>query len=737
MGQEQGFGTESPSFDRGSAMEETGHGVSDPGRDPRPTGEHDVVEHVYADVASAQWALPLLGAVAGLGLVVLIVVQLTGSSGDANDGSVAPDERTEAESDVSGQTQQELAQGAAVRFEQALNSRSLTGVAFAFDDPAEAQEEFASIWGGLDDVDLRVDIADVVLEPEQTRASVPVETTWVLRDIAVAPPPGTDRSEGSVSLQTGTAEFTTNGVVDVVQVGTEWLVDWSPTVVDERLLPGDKLVFDRVPAARAPILGADGFELVGDRPAIAVGVVPRQSPTLEPLAATLARLFQLDEAQLLDSLRRSPSDDVFPVTVRRIEEVDQVRAELNTTPGIVLSETMATLAPSDSFARALLGRMGEVTAELIEDYPDQFDRGDIVGRSGLQAVYNETLAGYPGWRIRINRQFPLTDDTGRQLAPDDPANIVTVSDPTAGTPIQTTINATIQEAADQAVAQMQQPTSLVAVRASTGEVLAVANGPSGSTDNFALTGQYPPGSVFKIISAYAALEAGFGIESEIDCPPTVQIDGREFRNSNFQGFGRVRFRDAFAYSCNTSFIELALSLDGSVFPSTARRFGVGAEYGLGVSSFSGSVPNPGDRVERAATSFGQARVLVSPLSMAVMSGTAANGVYFTPQLVFDEEVYEPVAVDRLDDQAVNQLRDMMAAVVDYGTGGAARDVPGGRVHAKTGTAQFGDGNPPAAHAWFTGYQDDVAFAVVVEGGGGGGSVAAPVAADFLRRINQQ
>ncbi len=752
MGEYQGSGTGFPPVDGGGAMDETGYGARPVKHEPRPTGEIEAVEEVYADVASARWLIPLFGAIVGLGLVVLIVVQLVGSPGgdpgSADGGAEDGTAETDNELASSGLSQEELAQAAALRFEDALNARSLEQVSFAFDDPIEAQAEFTAIWSGLEsdldsdlgNVDFTVAIDMVTLGEDEIRTSVPVETTWTLTDIPVAPPlepNGEVADTGSVDLQGGTATFTTQGVVDVVQVGTQWQVDWSPTVVDERLLPGDTLVFDRVQADRAPILGAGGFELVGERPAIAVGVIPRQAPSLEAAAGVLARLFDADEASLLDNLRRSPSDDIFTVTVQRPEDIDPVRGELLSTSGIVLTDTSAILPPASGFARALLGRTGEATAELIENNPDQFARGDIVGRSGLQAAYNERLSGYPGWRIRINRQFPMSNEQGEQLPPDDPANILAITEPTAGTPVQTTIDPVLQEAADQALGQTQQPSALVAVRASTGEVLAVANGPANSTDNFALTGQYPPGSVFKIVTAYAGLEQGFTPDNEIDCPPTVEVDGREFRNSNFQGFGRVRFRDAFAYSCNTSFIQIGLALDGAQLPSTARRFGVGAEYSLGTSAFSGSVPNPGGRVDQAATAFGQGQVLASPLSMAVMSATAASGVYFTPQLVLDGDVIQPQAIDRLNDQAANQLRDMMAAVVDYGTGGAARGIPGERVFGKTGTAQFGNADPPETHAWFTGFQGDIGFAVIVEGGGAGGAVAAPIAADFLRRINQQ
>ncbi len=745
MGEYQGSGTGIPPAGGRGSMDETGYGARPVAHEPRPTGEMEAIGEVYADVASARWLIPLFGAIVGLGLVVLLVVQLTGTpggGGGSDDAATEGDDTDQSGDDLtsSGLGPEEMAQAAALRFEDALNGQSLSRMDFAFDDPAEAQAEFTAIWSDLDNVDFAVDIETVVLPEDEIRTSVPVETTWTLTNVAVAPPLNPDgqvAESGAVDLQGGTATFTTNGVVDVVQVGTEWQVDWSPTVIDERLLPGDTLVFDRVPADRAPILGAGGFELIGERPAISIGVIPRQATSLDAVGAALARLFELDEAALIDNLGRSPSDDIFAVAVQRPEDIEQIRGELLSTPGVVLSETSAILPPTSGFARGLLGRTGEATAELIDNNPDQFARGDIVGRSGLQAAYNEQLSGYPGWQIRIDRRFPLADDQGQQLPPDDPANILALTEPTAGTPIQTTIDEAIQQAADRVVAQTQQPSSLVAIRASTGEVLAVANGPANTTDNFALTGQYPPGSVFKIITAYAALEQGFTADNEIDCPPTVEVDGREFRNSNFQGFGRVSFRDAFAYSCNTSFIQIGLGIDRNQLPSTARRFGVGAEYGLGTSAFSGSVPTPGNSVDQAATAFGQGQVLASPLSMAVMSATAASGVYFTPQLVLDGDVVEPQAIDRLDEQAANQLRDLMGAVVDYGTGGAARGVPGERVLAKTGTAQFGTGDPPATHAWFTGFQGDVAFAVLVEGGGAGGSVAGPIAAEFLRQIAQQ
>ena len=121
--------------------------------------------------------------------------------------------------------------------------------------------------------------------------------------------------------------------------------------------------------------------------------------------------------------------------------------------------------------------------------------------------------------------------------------------------------------------------------------------------------------------------------------------------------------------------------------------------------------------------------------MAVMTASVASGTYHPPSLVVGANTgAESVP---LDPTVVDQLRQMMAAVVNSGTGQAAKRAAGGQVFGKTGTAEYGNENPPQTHAWFVGYEGDVAFAVLVDGGGFGGSVAAPIAADFLTRVANQ
>lgn len=679
--------------------------------------EEAEVGEVYADWAAARLLIPLALTVivAGVGFLVLVrTVRSSDGAADPIDSAAAATIGEVVEQTAADPTTAARERARAVG--AALGSSSIATQPFAYEQPADVAAEFDRITEGLGGFTLAASVGRLVADGD-LRVVGPVNLEWTL-------------SDGTV--------FATEGELRLVRVGQEWQVDWDPAVLHAGLTPGDVFVRERVTSPRAPILGAGGFELVGPRPVVEIGVVTRDVASIDELSVRLAALLGIDVSDLGDRLKRSPSDAVTRVAIRRVADAESLTAELVTLPGVVLTETTATLTPHDAYGRALLGWNGEVTAEILERSPDHFAIGDLVGRSGLQAVYNERLAGLPGSRIRIDRRFPLRDTSGREIPPDADVNIVHLSAPQPPEAVETTIDDRYQTAAEGALQATELSSSLVAVRVSTGEILAVANGPGPAVENHALTGQYPPGSVFKIVTAYAALESGGSVDQPIGCPSSLVVDGREFRNSESKDRGTVSLRDAFAHSCNTSFVELGTAMDAGTMPRAARDLGVGAEYRLGTTAFSGSVPVPESAVDRAATSFGQARVLVSPLSMAVMAATVADGTYRPPTLVVGDGAAAGAGGARaLDPVVAASLQEMMGAVVDYGTGQALRGVPGGRVHGKTGTAEFGGGDPPATHAWFIGYQGDIAFAVIVDGGGFGGLVAAPIAADFLRRAAGQ
>jgi cell division protein FtsI/penicillin-binding protein 2 len=161
----------------------------------------------------------------------------------------------------------------------------------------------------------------------------------------------------------------------------------------------------------------------------------------------------------------------------------------------------------------------------------------------------------------------------------------------------------------------------------------------------------------------------------------------------------------------------------------ARDLGFDTPITPGVAAQRGRFPAPVDDADFAAASFGQGRVLASPLNMASVAAAVQNGAWRSPRLAPGTGT---ATVRRLDPGVVSGLRTMMAAVVTEGTAKSA-GLPAGTA-GKTGTAEYGTGAKPPTHAWFIGYRGDLAFAVIVEGGGTGGDVAAPLAGAFLRGL---
>ncbi len=220
------------------------------------------------------------------------------------------------------------------------------------------------------------------------------------------------------------------------------------------------------------------------------------------------------------------------------------------------------------------------------------------------------------------------------------------------------------------------------------------------------------------------------------CPGQTTVFGKTFHNENSFDLGTVSLQTAFAHSCNTSFTELSQRLGQADLPATAKQFGIGAGWSFPVTTFSGSLPTPRDDTERAADAIGQGRVLVSPFAMALVAATTAHGSTPSPVLVAGPGRHRPAHRPTTPSASVlAQLKPFMRAVVTSGTATGVDGVPGGPVYGKTGTAEFGTAVPPHSHAWFVGYQGDLAFAVFVEGGESSSTTAVPIANTFLRGLH--
>ena len=163
--------------------------------------------------------------------------------------------------------------------------------------------------------------------------------------------------------------------------------------------------------------------------------------------------------------------------------------------------------------------------------------------------------------------------------------------------------------------------------------------------------------------------------------------------------------------------------------TAADTFGFGSSYDIGIDAAGASIGDPKAPVDLAATAIGQGDVLASPMHMASVAAAVMSGSWDQPVLL-PEAKPATVAQVKLDPAVQAALTDAMKQVVTSGTGTAAQ-VRNQIIAGKTGTAEFGSGDPPPTHAWFVGFRGDLAVAVLVEGGGVGGQVAAPVAARFF------
>ena len=387
--------------------------------------------------------------------------------------------------------------------------------------------------------------------------------------------------------------------------------------------------------------------------------------------------------------------------------------------------------PLGSAAIDVTGEVGEASEE---EAPQLAQRGfppeTPVGISGLEQAFNRRLAGKPGGKL-------LAAAKSRQ------PRVLAVGKPIAGTPVKTTVDPELQESAVAALAGRSGGIAVLDAR--NGDVRALAGQ--------AFSAPQPPGSTFKILTTTAALEKKLvKLTDEFEYVEGVNVGGRFIENANGEICGGT-FREAFAESCNADFVPLGPQIGNDKMVATAEAFGFNAPPTLytpriarEVEPAESTIPKDiGEEVDLGVSAIGQGEVLATPLEMASVAQTVANGGVRLPNSIVKSKrlgpTMKPVRV--MSKKIAGELTELMIGVVEEGTGTAGA-IEGAQVAAKTGTAELGPkpGTENEEHpeqrkdAWFSAFapaeKAQLAVGVLlIEAEAAGGEVAAPAAAEVL------
>ncbi|WP_031481513.1 penicillin-binding transpeptidase domain-containing protein [Streptomyces bicolor] len=343
----------------------------------------------------------------------------------------------------------------------------------------------------------------------------------------------------------------------------------------------------------------------------------------------------------------------------------------------------------------------------------------------LRDKYGDKAGGEPGIELSIRHADESPDTSLLTLTKGRPGKL------------ETTLSASVQAAAEKAVKQYAQ-SSVVALKPSTGEVLAVANHREDAF-NAAFEGRVAPGSTMKIITAAMLIDNGVTtMNGPAPCPNTAMWQSQTFKNLTGlepDESANATLAGGFLRSCNTAFIKLVDEeplTDASLTAEAEERFGLGRDWKTGITSFDGSVP-ASTGPDRAANAIGQGQVQMNPLNMASVTATAITGEFRQPYLVPRDLDDRRFATARgLPSSTAAQLKQMMRLTATSAQGTAVRAMSGlsGDIGAKTGSAEV-DGKA-TSDSWFTGFRDDVAAAAMSQQGGHGGDAAGPIVAAVLR-----
>ena len=542
-------------------------------------------------------------------------------------------------------------------FFKALAKGDTASAAELSDRPADARAALNEAWSGLQATGL--DATVLSSKYAEDTGSIAYRYTWHLPK---------DRS------------WTYDGQLNMVRDEGRWEVRWSATGLHPNLGENQTFVLRADQPRRASVNERGGTDVLvpGYLYHYSLDAKAAAGELMATARAVTDALRPFDDTmdpQRLAEQASSSATALDLITLRQSDH-DRVAPALADRPGVVITPQAELLPTDERFAPAIIN---EVKKSVVDE-----------------------LDGQAGWRVVSVNQNGGDVDVLNEVA-GAPAPSITIS-----------LDRAVQDAAQDAVNMVGRKAMIVAIKPSTGEILAVAQNAAADGDgSTATTGLYPPGSTFKIITAGAAIDRDMATPNTLlGCPGTAEIGQRIVPNYGGFDLGTVPMSRAFASSCNTTFAELASRMPPKGLTTAAAQYGIGLDYKIdGITTLTGSVPPTVDLAERTEDGFGQGKVLVTPFGMALAAATVAAGKTPVPQLIEGRPTETTGDATPISPKMIDGLRPMMQLVV---TNGTAKDLNGsGDVRGKTGEAEFNGGS----HAWFAGYRGDLAFAALIVGGG--------------------
>jgi cell division protein FtsI/penicillin-binding protein 2 len=520
--------------------------------------------------------------------------------------------------------------------------------------------------------------------------------------------------DASVDLGRGGPPWNYRGSFDLRRVGSGWKVVWSPAVIVPGLRPGLRLAVVSSEPQRAQVLDAEGKPLAPLSPVDTVGVVPDTLRNPALTANGLARATGLSASQILGWITEAPGAGFLELVRFTPAGYHRLSRRLHRVPGLIVKRQRMRLF--GSIAPDVSGGVGGEAAGVLQEEGIPYRPGTTVGLSGLQQTFQHMLVGSPTTEVVVENAAGDVVSVLQRWAGRD------------GTDIRTTIDASVQQAANSALQSVRDSAAIVAISPSNGHVLAVATrDPDGMPGIQPLSGEYQPGQAFTIVSTAALLNTGLiGVNAAIPCSASNPVGGEDFTNDPpvpNQG----TFRADFANACSTAFAGLSLRLSAKDLKTAADGFGLGKPWQLPLTAFAGTVQSPSNQAELAEDSIGTGSVKVSPLDMAIAAAVVQSGTWHPPSLVTDPPDPGLTPTVPFGTQVVSALQTLMRSTVTSGAGQAA-NVGNAPVYGQVGSTP--DGSHGLREAWFVGFQGNVAFAVL-ELTRSASTSAAPLAGQFL------